>query len=327
MKKFVGVTHCGGQQLFIPKRELLIFDQIAIIGLYEGIRWLRESIHSDPYIADELEWLLQQGMIFEPKKSIDPRMKKIKEFKYFFEMAAKNIKKYKKELLYYPTWITYENGKTKYIEPKLEPKKLKHKKISSFRKFLEYYEGMQLFLTRCICIQLAILDQIDAFPMIQIPDKIKHSIFSAKKSDVIQITLQNLPILDEKTPWEDIVEFREDPDTKSKFLALRNWMSEVARAKLSSSEIEEKIEWLLHKYQRIIEIHKLKFKKGVLETVITSGAEFIEDLIKLRFSKVAKQLFSIKRRKIELMEAEMKAPGREISYIIKAREKFSKNID
>lgn len=124
MKKYVGVTHCEGRQLFIPKRELLIFDQIAIIGLHEGIRWLRESIHSDPYLADELEWLLQQGMIFEPKKSIGPRIKKIKEFKYFFEMAAKNIKKFKKELLYYPAWITCENGKTKYIEPKLEPKKI-----------------------------------------------------------------------------------------------------------------------------------------------------------------------------------------------------------
>src|SRR5688500_12214656 len=39
--------------------------------------------------------------------------------------------------------------------------------------------------------------------------------------------------------------------------------------------------------------------------------------------KIAKGLFSLKHKRIALMEAELTAPGNEIAYVIKARQKFS----
>ena len=40
--------------------------------------------------------------------------------------------------------------------------------------------------------------------------------------------------------------------------------------------------------------------------------------------KAAQRLFRVKHRKIDLMEAEIGAPGREISYIIRAQDEFGK---
>jgi hypothetical protein len=37
-----------------------------------------------------------------------------------------------------------------------------------------------------------------------------------------------------------------------------------------------------------------------------------------------KGVLSIKKRKVELMEAEMKAPGRECAYVFDARKRFAK---
>lgn len=42
------------------------------------------------------------------------------------------------------------------------------------------------------------------------------------KCDVVDVAINALPVSDDSTPWEQIVEYRSDPDSISKFLALRH---------------------------------------------------------------------------------------------------------
>ncbi len=76
--------------------------------------------------------------------------------------------------------------------------------------------------------------------------------------------------------WQQIMEYREDPETKGKFLALDNWMNEVARLKLPPWEVEEKLEWLSNDYEAHMRLHALRTNTGTLETIITVGAELVE---------------------------------------------------
>lgn len=99
-------------------------------------------------------------------------------------------------------------------------------------------------------------------------------------------------------------------------------MSETARSKLSAEEVEEKLEYLLSEYQRHLNLHRLKTELGTIETVVVASAEILENLVKFKWSKIARGLFSIKHRRIALMEAELTAPGSEIAYIAGTREKF-----
>jgi len=71
-------------------------------------------------------------------------------------------------------------------------------------------------------------------------------------------------------------------------------------------------------------MHKMKTKKGVLETFVTVGAEIAEDILKIKWGRLAKLLFTVSGQKLELMEAEMNAPGRDIAYLIHAREAFAR---
>jgi hypothetical protein len=41
-------------------------------------------------------------------------------------------------------------------------------------------------------------------------------------------------------------------------------------------------------------------------------------------SKIAKGIMVVKKRKVELLEAEMKAPGKECAYVFEARKKFGR---
>ncbi len=66
----------------------------------------------------------------------------------------------------------------------------------------------------------------------------------------------------------------------------------------------------------------MKYKKGVLEAFVITSAEWIENIVKLKLLKIAKSLFTIKHKKINLMIEEMRAPGKEVAYIASTKELF-----
>lgn len=182
---------------------------------------------------------------------------------------------------------------------------------------LEFYD----FFSRIACLNLRRYKSIDAYPIFY-TDLVTQS-KKATKRDVIRILINSLPVPDEHTPWEQIIEYRSDPDSQSKFLALRHWMSEVARAELTPAEVEEKLEYLIDQYQQHMRLHRMKTNVGTLETIVTTGAEFLGDLVSFKWGKAAEALFSLKRRQVALLEGELTAPGNEVAYIVKARETFS----
>ena len=59
-----------------------------------------------------------------------------------------------------------------------------------------------------------------------------------------------------------------------------------------------------------------------MESVVCTTADFAESLCKFQWSKIASGLFRVKRQRIDLLRAEMELPGREVAYIVKARERF-----
>ncbi len=172
------------------------------------------------------------------------------------------------------------------------------------------------------CIGLRKLHNMDAYPVLSLRDFLLSN-EKADKNDVVVIALDSLPVPDESTPWEQIIEYRSDPGSQSKFLALRHWMSEVARAELTPAEVEEKLEYLIDQYRRHMRLHRMKTNVGTLETIVTTGAEFLGNLVSFKWGKAAEALFSLKRRQVALLEGELTAPGNEVAYIVKAREAFS----
>lgn len=249
---------------------------------------------------DELEWLHQQGIIFEPENNdADGLLSSHDEYNYFIRLEAQHLNDFAKYVLGQREASGYieEIESTKYMQSLIE---------AQLRRF---------------AVQLREVNHMDAYPLLDT----FHSVHEhqATKDAVLQIVLNTLPYPDESISWEQIIEYRSDPDSQDKFLDLRHWMSEMARGELTPIEVEEKLEYLMSQYQRHMKLHKMKANQGVLETVIVSPAELAENLIKFKWGQIAKDLFSIKQRKIALMEGELTSPGSEVAYIVKARETFS----
>jgi hypothetical protein len=307
------------------------------------LKVLREEGNEDSeFLANELEYLFDKGIVFQPD-IVFPEISDLKcgdEFySYMKVLAFQSIETLRhilqNELVQFPNLnIEKRNDFLEKInstdfsealdealgtESRRIVKQIDPQRPSDFEDSINI---MSEYFARGISLQLRELANMDASPLVtsQLHSSLEPMI---DKSDLVQIVIGALPIPDDSVGWEQIFDYRSDPDSAGKFLALRNWMNEIARARLTQAEMEDKLEYLIDQYTRHLNVHKLKTNVGALETVVVAGAEFLEDFVKFKWGKIAKGLFSFKHRRIALMEGELKAPGNEIAYIVSARQRFS----
>jgi hypothetical protein len=147
---------------------------------------------------------------------------------------------------------------------------------------------------------------------------------AGKVTDVLRIVLNSFPIPNDDVAWDRIAEFRLDSDSRVKRSRLIDWINETARKDLSALEIEEKLEALLNEYSEHMKRHQVDYRRGSFAVVAITVAEIAEDLVKVKWSKLAKALFDIGHESAELRDAEAKAPGRELAYIDAANQEFAR---
>ena len=222
MREFIGVKSFPSIfKLPTLKRDAMIFNRIAIPGIGGLMRTFSEMGAKDFY---ELEWLLERNILFEPQVDLKEDIKT-----EGIDMNAVYNLLYKRGDIGDYSKMPLDQMTTEMLMHDLTATL-----ASSFTVREEYK-------TRALSVHLREFNRMDAYPIffIELPSLQNHK---AKKNEVVQITLNALPIPDDSISWEQIIEYRSDPDTNGKFLALRNWMNEVAQSNLTAVEIEDKFE-------------------------------------------------------------------------------------
>src|SRR5215813_3721914 len=333
------------------KRESLFFHKIAIPHLQcllSETGCAEDSPRLPAEIVSHLEWLLEKGVIMvgpdltphsHESDQVDERAQlvaKAEEFERFLEPVIdrrdavldklnKAMKSWEKEIRELVAEAKLAKNKSPVTSQSFARKLYSGDPVaeglSELRRLFIEGEALLLkarlmygqLLARITTIDLREqgLDAYSVFYSGAIPLMVK-----TEKHDVIQIVLDALPTPDDSTSWEQILDYRSDPDSQGKFLALKQWINDVVRAKLSAGEIQDKLDFLIHDYEQHINRHKLKINRGAVQTLIVGSAELVENLMRLKFSALAKSPFFVKNRRIELLEAEASAPGREIAYIV-----------
>lgn len=316
-----------------PKRDLLIFDRIAMLHYQGALESYKRSAHSDPNLISELECLSDKGIIFEPELSetayCDSQIQECVNKIAYHDSAYRrliNEQLREQEHIFSFRNRSYEKIKKELEKPDSLLKKFVNNKWVDWDRLHRAYEHDSLYFfykLRLMSIQLQKLNNLDAIVSFPLKANITQY-FEDGKEHILQIVLNSMPVPDTTTVLEKILDYRDDPDSKGKFWGLRQWMSDVAKAQLSQNEIVEKLEWLIYQYEQHMKLHELKYNTGTFEIIVTTGAEFIENLSRLKFGSAAKALFALKHKKLELMEAEISAPGKEIAYLVKTRKRFAK---
>jgi len=136
----------------------------------------------------------------------------------------------------------------------------------------------------------------------------------------IEIVLKNIPLPPENIPWVDLIQFRSDSENISKLRAFRIWLQKQATSPDTPQIMHQELEALMEDYKKYMNIQHQKHSKGVLSTVLTSAAAAVAQLESGNFSEALLALLGVRGHKLALEEAEMNAPGREVSYLVKAAE-------
>lgn len=282
------------------KQQALLFDKIGILDLNKCLEY---DLNLDDGQLGDIQWLMEQSLIYN--LAIQP-----------FEAGTN------KEIVAYLAEAGLESyAHTLNYSALMKASGIKSKSMLD-EKWYGWRNAQESVSLRLLAIQTETLDNVNAVPLLP-ESQFVLNIPTSKMTDVAQVVINNLPLPDETTPWEDIIEYKKDEDVKQSLLTLRRWMRKIARENLPTHEIEEEIEWLTNEFHRHMNSHKMKSNTEPIEAIVKVSLEFIENLVKFNFSKLADPLFAIRKRRLSLMEAEMNAPGREIAYIIKTNEKFS----
>ncbi len=151
--------------------------------------------------------------------------------------------------------------------------------------------------------------------------------FQNQSDNILNIILSKVPIPDAKISFEQIIDFRKDPDSTNKFLRLRNWIIELSKCELTQKELIEKIEFVISDYEQHLKYHKLKYNYSQLETFIGLPFEIAENLIKLKWKDAIKSIFTITKNKIDYAKDEANLKNNEVAYLNKIKETFDPTSD
>lgn len=294
------------------KQQALLFDQIGIYKLSSFYKNLQESddlvkkiVPTLPdragAIIAELEWLQQMDVIFELTMQEELQSQTMERF------AQTGGQK-------------FEDAKN-LLRKVIEIQTLDLKNISDQTSKIKLIKEQQLTILRLMSVVMETTKKatvVTTLPYTEYSRELPNS----NKSDVAQVVINRLPLPNNETPWEQIIDYRKDSETQKLLSSLRRWISKTAKQNLPPLEIEEEIESLINDFQEHMKLHKMKANTETVEVLVKLLPETIENLIKLRFSKLPEPLFVFKKRQINLMEAELNTPGKEMAYIIKTRDTF-----
>lgn len=318
------------------KRAALLFDRIAVYDLVPAL-----SVIGENDLTNELKWLLEQDIICQPE--VDDE-----EYAGLSEEYIK-IQKHS-QFNYGKNYIAVADALNNFSKAQTA-----ETRNASFRVFAEALDYMMWWQIRSAALWFGEVYGAHVVPILENPpaqilrprpefskellsiiatgyfDEEEREIFNegthssnlvTKKGDVIQIILNSLPLPGNETSWQDLITYKNETGVRHHLLALRNWSNETARLELPPYELADKLEWLTEQYKTHVRLHKMKFEMGTAELILTTTASAIEELLHFRFGSFAKMLFGLKRARVDLLEAEIQAPGSEVAYVLKTGQEF-----
>jgi hypothetical protein len=300
----------GEDSLENLKKSALIVDKFALAFLTSIPRARRarfplsRAYYSEEQInrvSTELNWLFDNGFLESPKE--DP-------FPTGWEMEG-----FDKDL---PVWVIRTTTSTHYFQPGNTPAESDISEVTSRELIIEATPELAIS---------GIRNPLHDVPIVLSSNSLQRhqaqNVPNNGQSLILDLVLSGIPQPTSETPWEAIIDWRNDEEAKIKFRRLKNWMNKVSERKdLNLNHLQDEVSHLLDEYQQYMKIQDAKFSSGALRTIVTTAAEVCESLMKLKFKSLAEMPFKINDAHIAMQEAELKAPGRALAYIVDAQKKF-----
>jgi len=151
----------------------------------------------------------------------------------------------------------------------------------------------------------------------------EHNVDDPTNSAVWKVVIAEMPLLNLQVPWRDVLDFRNDGQTQHLSRSLRRWVRKTVSENLSPAQLEDEMRYLICEYEKQVKIAGMKADIAALEFMIPHDANVDSQMVEQNFSRLSGLAnIIIQNRKLELLDAEIKATGRELALIPQLRKRF-----
>jgi hypothetical protein len=182
-------------------------------------------------------------------------------------------------------------------------------------KLWELGRRVSVNLARIVTIQIRQAEHLNAYAVIPgFHSSLDQDDPNPTKHDVVKIVFAALPVPDVHVPWDQIIDYRSDPESQTQFLDIKGSLCELATGSLTPVEAEEKIGYLLNQYRKQLERHAIKPVTNTFEAFVVTTADFPAQLADFESPKLT-ALFSLEHRKLGMLDDEPTAPGSAVAFV------------
>lgn len=286
------------------KKHYVLFDELAVSGAGSVAEMIEDY---GPHLANELETLLDSKILID----IDDQLPDESDLKQMASNNSQFSRIFQEEKL-----AEYELEKS-YGDPISIKDYVDKDNVLDLEKFLESYTP----LTKTIQLEHLREKLIAEFLNLSSQDIYSPLLYQQfytgyiSGADVINITIAGFPVIRDDVEWEKLHDFKNEGETKIKVMRFREFAKKLSREKLTATEAKEEIEWMLEEYKQHIKLAKMKYELGRIEGIFLTSLKFVENMLTFKPSEAFGSLYTIKKNRIELLEAELNSPGKEVALL------------
>jgi hypothetical protein len=145
---------------------------------------------------------------------------------------------------------------------------------------------------------------------------------SDRETQVLRLVLSRFPMPQSDQPLERLIEFKKDSDSQAKRLALREWITSIAKTEKTLREIGQQLEFLVADYEERVRLHRLVYRYTPIEIVLATASAIMAALAGRSAVDGASGIFSLRQQRILAELKEFDLPGREVAYLHKVKHRL-----
>jgi hypothetical protein len=320
-KELVAIAHSLiGLHEATLKQLTVIFNRI-------GIQGLSIDVSNSPFISPDFiklrQWLADSGVLFDLDLGELKKSATAHEYAKNREMILEDT-----DLITKPTFgmsaqemvVAFQEDEEQAAEIRKKgreaDKRLQDSSIDPLAMW-EISQRLSTNTTRMLACEFRCMEDVDAQPVIPVEfSSLEQDDPRLTKYDVVKITVGALPVPVEHVPWQQIIDYRNDPDTKGSFLLIKDWMSEVARGTFTPFQVEETLEYLLNRFRRNLEAHRINSTTTALVAYVSANAESLHMVASAPPDWGSRALFSVQHCRIGLLEGESTSAGSAVAFLL-----------
>lgn len=300
-----------------------MFDRIVIPPL----SFMNNNTYESPEIKKTRAWLVSTGILLEldfdrmgklaRQASIETAKMLLPDVEVLLKPSGSSLEEMKRA-----RGDAEKLAEIKRRSDQVTPKSM-FASFGDFEKWIESTQRTVSWLTRIQTMGLRSSDNLDAYAVItREHSSLDHDDKRSPTHDVLKFALA-VPVPDAYVPWQNVIEYRNDPESRKQFRTIKQCLSEIAQGSLPPPQAEETLQSLLHSYWQHMQRHHVYIEMKWLEVFVVTTAEVAQKFESSDPRNAGQSWVTIEPRKVALLEGESTTPGSEVAYVIDSKSVFS----